>query len=120
LQAATSPSASEVAGRLRTGGGLLVFPETYGSGWAAALLPPGVAPTGNGLLDLARLAPFFVRSSDHVSVNDIFNGWYVPRFDGTVAFVFLPTAFGELGALIEAVVLLVLLGLFVRRRASAR
>jgi len=120
LQAATSPSASEVAGRLRTGGGLLVFPKTYGTGWAAALLPPGIAPTGDGLLDLVRLAPFFVRGNDHVSVNDIFNGWYVPRFDGTVAFVFLPTAFGELGALLEAVALLILLAIFVRRRAAAR
>jgi hypothetical protein len=44
----------------------------------------------------------------------------VPRFDGTVAFVFLPTAFGELGAVLEAIVLLLVLGIFVRRRAATR
>jgi hypothetical protein len=120
LRNATSPSASEVAGRLETGGGLLVFPRTYGSGWAAALLPAGVAPTGHALLDLVRLRPYFVGEGDHVSVNDIFNGWYVPRFAGAVAFVFLPTAFGELGALLEAIVLLVALGFFVRHRAGSR
>jgi hypothetical protein len=120
LQDATFPSASEVAGRLQTGGGLLVFPRTYGSGWAAALLPSGVAPSGHALLDLVRLGRYFISTSDHVSVNDIFNGWYVPRFSGPVAFVFLPTAFGELGALLEAILLLAALGFLLGRRAVSR
>jgi hypothetical protein len=120
LRDASSPSASELAGRLSTGGGLVVVPRTYSTGWAAALPPAGVVPSGNALLDYVRLRPYLVPSEDHVSVNDIFNGWFVPHADGTVVFLFLPTAFGELGAGLEAILLLAALTLFVSRRLATR
>jgi hypothetical protein len=120
LEDAASPAASELSGRLTTAGGLLVLPRTYATGWSAALPPPGIQPSGHALEDLFRFRRYLLPAGDHVSVNDIFNGWYVPKTNGSVVFLFLPTAYGELGAALELVLVLGAVLILASRRVARR
>jgi|GEM_PF-3370782 len=105
-------TSAEYTGTLRTSGGLLVWPVSYDSAWALALIPKdGSKPTGNVILDWWRMRGHFLAADRHVPVNSGYNGWFVPKTDGRLIFLYVADAVSRLAAITWALLSAITVGL---------
>jgi len=91
---------TEYEGRIDSRGGLLVMTEAYDRGWQLATVAEGFRPTGFALLDYLRLHASAIPASDHYTVDDMLNGWWVPAGRLHLVALFVPQVAVELGLLL--------------------
>jgi hypothetical protein len=100
---------SEIAGHIKTDGGMFVFPQAYSPGWRLAFVPPGFSLSGWPVLDSMRLREHFMPGDTHTIVNGNLNGWRIPRYSGQVAIIFMPTVLSFIGAAATLIALIIIL-----------
>ena len=91
---------TEYEGRIDSHGGLLVMTEAYDRGWQLATVADDFRPSGFALLDYLRLRAAAIPASDHHTVDDMLNGWWVPPGRLHLVALFVPQAAVELGLLL--------------------
>ena len=93
-------SPTEYESRIDSHGGMLVMIEAYDRGWQLATVADDFRPTGFALLDYLRLRGSAIATSDHHTVDDMLNGWWVPAGRLHLVALFVPQAAVELGILL--------------------
>lgn len=99
--------------------GLIVQSAPYDVGWRLAIVPAGVVPSGNALLDVLRLHGDFVAPARHYIVDADLNGWWTDGGRRVVA-IFVPSAASEAAALVEIVALALIALVLAARRYRRR
>jgi hypothetical protein len=103
----------EYVGDISSPRGLLVFDEAWDPDWTLAVVPADFKPSGSALVDFMRTRRFALPTTDHYRVNDIFNGWWLPKGNLHVFMLMRLQAFSELAAIIWIVVSLLWLAIII-------
>ncbi len=90
----------EYIGDIDSPSGLLVFDEAWDSDWTLAIVPRDFKPSGSALVDFVRTRRFALPATDHYRVNDVFNGWWLPKGNLHVFMLMRLQAFSELAAIV--------------------